>query len=87
LELHTQAAATGPLSKDDPRARWLEPILYDIYEPDGRYLGRLRVAKDVLNIAFGATRGNDVWTYARDDDGFVVLRRMRMVWEEGYESR
>jgi hypothetical protein len=81
LELHAPAMPTGPRSELDPRALWVEPRIYDIYEPDGRYLGRLN-ATGVYNIEFGATRGNDVWTHLNDDDGFIVLKRFRIVWSD-----
>jgi hypothetical protein len=81
LELHAPAMPTGPKSQLDPRALWVEPRLYDIYEPDGRYLGRLN-ATGVYNIEFGATRGHDVWTHLNDNDGFMVLKKFRIVWND-----
>jgi hypothetical protein len=57
--------------------RWREPTVYDVFEPDGRYLGRLTRPANVS--LFRMTRDR-AWGTVRDDDDVAVVRRFRIVW-------
>ena len=56
---------------------WGDPPVYDVYEPDGTLLGRVRV-NDVRIIA---TRGDRVWAVHRDADGVQSVKGLRIDWK------
>lgn len=51
---------------------------FDVYEPDGTYLGRLELPP---NSFPGSMRGNVLWAISRDDDGVNFIRRYRVSWQ------
>jgi hypothetical protein len=58
------------LSQDGPpmTERWVEPLTFDVFEPDGTYLGVVRGPQ--ARISFWASpvmRGDDVWAVTFDD--------------------
>ena len=53
------------------------PAPYDVFEPDGRYLGQVRIPPRVSTIA---RRGDTVWAVAYDEDDVATVRRYRIVW-------
>ena len=68
----TPAPGAGPVLP-----RWREPAVWDVFEPDGRYLGR--VAKPT-NIAMLRMSRNRVWGTLADDDGVQLVKRFRIDW-------
>lgn len=56
--------------------RWSDPVAYDVYEPDGTLLGRVRV-RDVRIIA---TRGDRVWAIQQDADGVQRVKGFHIEW-------
>jgi hypothetical protein len=48
---------------------------WDVFEPDGRYLGRVVVAR---TISLWVARGNQVWGVIRDEDDVPTVVRMRI---------
>jgi hypothetical protein len=58
--------------------RWREPRVHDVFEPDGRYLGRVTIPNDVTLIRM--TRGR-VWGTFADEDDVVVVKRFRIDWK------
>lgn len=69
-----------PLRPEPPR--WTEPVVFDVYEPDGRYLGRLRAPAGFQTRPQPVARGDTLWAAVQDDLGveyvarFVVRPRM-----------
>lgn len=59
------------------RRRWVEPYVYDILEPDGRYVGQLRMPAGISPLA---ARGDYIWARLRDVNGVPILKRFRIVW-------
>lgn len=57
--------------------RWTEPVVYDVFEPDGRYLGRLR-APDGFQIEFPrpVARGDTLWGAVKDELGVDYVVRL-----------
>jgi hypothetical protein len=53
------------------------PALYDVFEPDGRYLGRVQVPAGVSSVV---RRGNQVWAVAFDADDVPRIKRYRIAW-------
>lgn len=52
--------------------------MFDVFEPDGTYLGRVRPPQNATPKRF---RGDDVWTVAEDEDGVKTLVKYRVVWQ------
>jgi hypothetical protein len=53
--------------------------LWDIFEPDGTYLGQVR-GPDSLSLRIGAMRGDNVWSVATDQNGVQTVKRWRIAW-------
>ena len=53
------------------------PALYDVFEPDGRYLGRVEVPAGVSSVV---RRGDQVWGVAFDADDVPRIKRYRIAW-------
>lgn len=61
-----------------PPVRWREPVVFDVFEPDGTYLGRVR-APDGFQRSPGATfRGGQVWAVVRDSLDVEYVVRFRL---------
>lgn len=67
-------ARTGPLGSFPPR-RWREPLAYDLFEPDGRFLGT--VARPD-GATFLYMRGDTVWGVVRDALDVPYVTRWRL---------
>jgi hypothetical protein len=72
-----QRAPAAPLA-------WREPILYDVYQPDGRYAGQVRLPYSAdmrpYNTDLWVARGDRIWIVERDDDGVESVHRYRIQW-------
>jgi hypothetical protein len=64
----------APLPGDDPASR---PALYDVFEPDGTYLGQVEVPPRVWTVA---RRGDHVWAVAYDENDVAYVKRYRIAW-------
>jgi hypothetical protein len=75
-------SAIGPMSgrrlgPPEEQIPWREPNAYDVFEPDGRYLGRVRLPYDFYPWAF---QGDDVWGIFRDEFDVEYVHRYRVRW-------
>jgi hypothetical protein len=53
------------------------PALYDVFEPDGQYLGQVQVPARVSSVV---RRGDQVWAVAVDADDVPRIKRYRIAW-------
>jgi hypothetical protein len=60
-----------------PLNPWRQPSVYDIYEPDGEYVGRVEFPLDTEPVAM---RGDQVWCRVTLEDDVRVVRRLRVQW-------
>ncbi len=58
-----------------PAARWREPPVYDVFEPDGRFLGTLALP---VRARLMQARGDQVWAIDRDELGVEFVVRYRI---------
>jgi hypothetical protein len=84
--LHQEAQQSEPDLKDtdeagaSPQLTWIEPVAFDVFEPDGRYLGMVRAPKGFSTRPSPVIRGDTVWAVVHGalDVPFVnrfVIRR------------
>jgi len=50
-----------------PTRTWIEPVAFDVFEPDGRYLGMVRAPEGFARYPHPIFRGDTVWAIVRDD--------------------
>ena len=55
-----------------PPARWREPPVFDVFEPDGRFLGMLTLP---VRARLMQARGDQVWAIDRDELGVEYVVR------------
>jgi hypothetical protein len=53
------------------------PALYDVFEPDGTYLGQVQVPAKVSSVV---RRGDHVWAVAFDAEDVPRIKRYRIAW-------
>lgn len=70
---------------DDPTARpatrWREPPAFDVFEPDGTYLGRATAPVDMSFRPFPIFRGDQAWAVVRDALDVQYVTRFRLAWD------
>jgi hypothetical protein len=71
------ARATPPGQQPRPQILWREPVVYDVIEPEGTYIGQVGVP---FGTTISWTSGNIAWGVVRDPDGVPVVKRFRLVW-------
>ena len=50
-----------------PEQTWFEPVVFDVFEPDGRYLGVVKAPEGFSRYPGPVARGDTVWAVVRDD--------------------
>jgi hypothetical protein len=58
-----------------PPTRWREPTVYDVFDPDGTYLGRVPMP---ARTTMHAARGDHVWGIMLDEDDVQQVVRWRV---------
>jgi hypothetical protein len=53
------------------------PAIYDIFEPDGKYVGQVQVPARVSSVL---RKGDQVWAVAYDEDDVSFVKRYRIRW-------
>lgn len=57
---------------------WTEPVAFDVFEADGRYLGEVRAPSGFLTSPEPVFRGDTVWAAAEDPDGVRYVKRYQV---------
>jgi hypothetical protein len=57
---------------------WTEPVVYDVFEPDGRYLGQVTTPDGFLAYPQPVFRGDTVWAGFEDVDGVRYVKRYEL---------
>jgi hypothetical protein len=73
------AAPSGAQPRAPRPSRFREPIVFDVFEPDGTYLGRVRTPDGFSISPDPIFRGDLVWAIRRDELDVPQIVRFRMV--------
>jgi hypothetical protein len=73
----TGAGGGGPALPRIPPAPWREPAVWDVFEPDGTYVGQVDVPRDTRILRMHA---DTVWGVVTNEDDVPVVRRFRVGW-------
>jgi hypothetical protein len=57
---------------------WSEPVAFDLFEPDGRYLGEVMAPDGFQTWPEPIFRGDTVWAAVEDADGVRYIHRMEI---------
>ncbi|HUF52112.1 MAG TPA: hypothetical protein VMN60_14905 [Longimicrobiales bacterium] len=78
--VHSPSMATASTPENDSRssADMVGALAADVFEPHGRYLGRVIAPAESWIVAI---RGRRAWGVYRDDEGVLRLRRFTLVWQ------
>ena len=59
--------------------------IYDIYDPEGRFFGRiaLNVHPDFINPTTRILRDNKLYATEVDEEGYEIVKRYSVVWKIG----
>lgn len=71
------APATRPAGTPLPVVPWREPTVYDVFEPDGTYLGQVGVPYDTRLVRM---KGDIVWAVVVNEDDVPIVKRYRLAW-------
>lgn len=61
-----------------PTASWIEPVAFDVFEPDGRYLGMVRAPEGFSMNPTPVARGDTVWAVVLDELEVPYVVRFRI---------
>jgi len=59
--------------------QWVEAKVYDVFDPNGRFRGRVHLP-DALTL--GELKGEALWGVWRDDNGVESIRRYKIQWPD-----
>jgi hypothetical protein len=82
--LHQEAQKVDPdvTSARDPGAipqpTWIEPVAFDVFEPDGRYLGMVRAPEGFSTNPTPVMRGDTVWAVVRGELDVPYIVRLHI---------
>jgi hypothetical protein len=73
-----RGAPRPPAPSRRPSEAKPRPALYEVFEPDGTYLGQVQVPPRVSTVV---RRGDYVWGVAYGEDDVASVKRYRIVWK------
>lgn len=80
---HTEAKEVenpgyDPDDEDSEPREWVEPVVFDVFRPDGDYLGAVRAPEGFYPSVEPVLRGNRVWAVVRDEFDVPKVVRFRV---------
>lgn len=74
LDAHAEERRSGR-----PQLRFAEPAAYDVFRPDGTYLGHVKPPRSFRSSPEPLVRGDNVWAVARDELDVASVVRFKLV--------
>lgn len=74
--------ATGGPGESPPPPSWIEPVAFDVFESDGRYLGQVHAPDGLQTYPYPVLETDRVWAIVRDDMGVQTIVRFAIA-EDG----
>lgn len=74
-------AASGSGGDQAPPERWREPVRFDVFDPDGTYLGQLEAPRGFQTYPRPTISGDTVWAVVEDELDVPYVVRFRIVPE------
>lgn len=68
---------------EDAAPAWRAPVIFDVFEPDGRYLGQVRAPDGFSTYPRPVFDGEHVWAVMRDEYDVQYLTRFRIERGQG----
>ena len=69
--------AGAPRQAPPPPVPWRSPAVYDVLEPDGRWIGQVRIP---YGVTAHVMQGDHVWASTSNEDGVPYVKRYRIAW-------
>jgi len=80
LAVVSEAEALGDEERSGwPQLRYREPVMLDVFEPDGRYMGAVRPPEGFSVSPEPVIRGDTVWAVTRGELDVASVVRYRIV--------
>jgi len=81
VQLHQPGYLDEAADPDDPDATdgWAEPAVWDVFEPDGTYLGQVRAPNSLSTYPRPIFGPEHVWAITTDELDVQYLTRFRIV--------
>ena len=82
--LHTEARKIETEEAEEvrpgqlPPQTWLEPVVFDVFDPDGRYLGNVRAPEGFSRYPIPVIHGDTVWAVVRGEFDVPSVVRFRV---------
>jgi len=71
-------AAAEEERTDRPQLRFQEPVVFDVFEADGQFLGQVSAPEGFSTSPHPVFRGDQVWATTHDDLGVIRVVRFRV---------
>lgn len=78
-ERYDPPLVSSPDGRMRPDVPWREPNVWDVFQPEGTYIGRVRMPYGVFPYVM---RGDHVWGRWHDESDVPFVTRYRIVWSE-----
>jgi len=78
-----EEARTEEERSGDPQIRFVESVAFDVFEPDGRYLGHVRGPDGFQSYPAPIFTRDSVWAAIRDDLDVITIVRLEIRQHEG----
>jgi hypothetical protein len=65
--------------RTDAFYRWPEPLIFDVFEGSGEYVGQVRLPDGMISFV---ARGDTIWVVTIDADYVNVVTKYRMNFRE-----
>jgi hypothetical protein len=78
MSMGAGGASIGPAGRGNAPAESPHPALYDVFEPNGTYLGQVEIP---ARVSMRFMRGERIWGVAYDDNDVAIVKRYSIAWQ------